>query len=122
MSTDHNHHEADDASTVWLDDLLREDARHDQHAPGDAAFALAVMRSLPEPRDRDFGEAARFGLSALATAAASIIVVENGSSLLGNFTQAMIVLKPGQMISSMVPFAVLLGLALFTLRLHTTER
>jgi hypothetical protein len=122
MSTDHNHHAADDASSAWLEDLLREDASADQHAPGDAAFALAVMRSLPEPRGYDFGEAARFGLSALATAAAGVIVVENGSTLLGNFTHAMTLLKPDQMISSVVPFAVLLGLALFTLRLHTTER
>jgi hypothetical protein len=122
MSTDDNKHDVDEAGNDWLDEVLHDDARRGEHAAEDAAFALAVMQSLPEQRGYDFGEVARFGLSALATAVAGIIVVENGASLLDQFTHAMTVLRPDQMISSVVPFAILLGLALFTFRLQATER
>ena len=127
MSIDHEQHDdGDDASSAWLDELLRYDAKRDLHAlsdaPDDAAFALAVMQSLPEQRGYDTGEVARLGLSALATALAGIIVIENGASLLDSFTHAMTTLSAAHMISSVAPFGMLLGLAIFTFRLQTSER
>jgi hypothetical protein len=122
MSTDHNQHQFDDASSAWRRHAAHHQARRDQHATGDAAFALLVMQSLPEPRGYDVGEVARFGLSALATAVAGIIVVENGATLLEQFSHAITSMRPDQMISSVAPFAMLLGLALFTFSLQATDR
>lgn len=122
MSTDPNQHDVDDASSAWLDEMLRDDARLVQLSAGDAAFALAVMQSLPEQSGYEFGDVARFGLAALATAVAGIIVVENGATLLDNFTHALTAMRPDQMITSVAPFCMLLGLALFTFRLQTADR
>ena len=122
MSIEYNQQDVDDISSTWLDDVLRDEARTSQHAAGDAGFALAVMQSLPEQRGYDYGEVARLGLSAFATAVAGIIVIENGATLLGDFSHAMTMLRPDQMILSVAPFGMLLGLALFTFRLQTTDR
>ncbi len=105
---------------AWLEGVLSFDAKSPHHGD-DRQFVSSLMAELPAPRSFYTPQLARLFLAGSACSAAALVVIDQGQALIGAFGQAAIEMHPAQMITSIAPFAVLLGLGIMTFKMQRDQ-